>query len=125
MHSAMPTRLPLSVVLQMNRKTAVCRGSLLWQRLLYAMRPPLFAALVGIGLVRLAVADNPSAPANPVAETTVEQRSPIVGTLQVQPAPDDVDDSDSDPAPSKEVAELYKQILDLRAQEMAQRSTPP
>ena len=89
------------------------------------MRPPLFVALVAIGLVRLAVADNPSAPANPVAETTVEQRSPIVGALHVQPAPDDVDDFDLEPAPSKEVAELYKQILDLRAQEMAQRSTPP
>ena len=124
MHSAKPTHLPLSVVLQMNRKPAVSRGSLPWQRLLYAMRPPLFVALVAIGLVRLAVADNPSAPANPVADTTVEQRSPVVGALHVQPVPGDVDDTDSEPAPSKEVADLYKQILDLRAKEMAQPSTP-
>ena len=81
MHSAKPTHLPLSVVLQMNRKPAVSRGSLPWQRLLCAMRPPLFVALVAIGVVRLAVADNPSAPANPVADTTVEQRSPVVGAL--------------------------------------------
>ena len=88
------------------------------------MRPPLFVALVAIGAVRLAVADNSSAPVNPVADTTVEQRSPVVAALRVQPALDDVDDSDSEPAPSKEVAELYKQILDLRAKEMAQASTP-
>ena len=125
MHSAKSSHLPLSVVLQMNRKPAVSRGSLPWQRLLYAMRPPLFVALVAIGVVRLAVADNPSAPVNPVADTTAEQRSPVVGALHVQPAPDDVDDPDSEPAPSKEVADLYKQILDLRAKEMAQPSTPP
>ena len=124
MHSAKPTHLPLSVVLQMNRKPAASRGSLPWQRLLCAMRPPLFVALVAIGVVRLAVADNPSAPANPVADTTVEQRSPVVGALHVQAAPDDLDDSDSEPAPSKEVADLYKQILDLRAKEMTQPSTP-
>ena len=124
MHSAKPTHLPLSVVLPMNRKPAVSRGSRPWQGLPYAMRPPLFVALVAIGLVRLAAADNPSAPVNPVADTTVEQRSPVVGALHVQPAPDDVDDSDSEPAPSKEVADLYKQILDLRAKEMAQPSTP-
>ena len=94
MHSAKPTHLPLSVVLQMNRKPAVSRGSLPWQRLLCAMRPPLFVALVAIGVVRLAVADNPSAPANPVADTTVEQRSPVVGALHVQAAPDDLDDSE-------------------------------
>ena len=125
MHSAKSNHLPLSVVRQMNRKPAVSRGSVLRQRLLYAMRPPLFVALVAIGLVRLGVTDSPSAPANPVADTTVEQRSPVVGAIHVQPTPDDVDDSDSEPAPSKEVAELYKQILDLRAQELAQPSTPP
>ena len=125
MHFAKSTHLPLSFVLQMNRKPAVSRDRLPWQRLLYAMRPPLFVALVAVGLVRLAIADNPSAPANPVADTTVEQRSPIVGAVHVQPAPDDVDDPDSEPAPSKEVADLYKQIQDLRAKEMAQLPAAP
>jgi hypothetical protein len=125
MRSAKPIHLPLSVVLQMNRKPALSRGRLLWRRLLYAMRPVLFVALVATGVVRLAVADNPSAPANPVADSTVAPRSPIVGSVAAQPVPDDANDSDPEPAPSKEVAELYKQIQDLRTKEIAQRSTPP
>jgi len=125
MLSAKPIHLPLSVILHTNRKPALNRRRLLWQRLQYALGPLLFVALVAVGLARLAIADSPWAPANPVADIRIQQPSPIVGAVPAGPAPDDdADDSDSEPAPSKEVAELYKQIQDLRAKEMAQISTP-
>jgi hypothetical protein len=121
MHAAKSTHLPLSVVLQVNRKPAANRGSLSRQRLLHALRLPLFVVLIAIGLARLGVTDSPSAPVTRNADTTVEQQSPVAGAVDAQPAADDADDADSETPPSKEVAELYKGILDLRAQEMAQR----
>ena len=85
--------------------------------------------LAGVRVANLGVNVPPTVAAARLAElgasvTKVEPRSPIVGAVATQAAPDDADDSDSEPAPSKEVAELYKQIQDLRAKEMAQRATP-